>query len=77
MQKPDLPPSLRRWHTIIDDVSDEREDGDGYWVYLAPGFINTMTETHMVHEDTFREIVEQLRDFVEPCACDDCKAYLH
>jgi len=74
VEKKNLPASLRKWHAIIDEVSDERENGDGYWIYLVAGYRNTMTDTHMVHEDTFRECAEQLRDFVEPCTCSDCVA---
>lgn len=73
MEKKSLPASIRKWHAVIDDVSDERDNGDGYWVYLKSGWINTMHEVHMVHEDTLGECAEQLRHSVAPCNCDDCK----
>lgn len=75
MQKQDLPASIRTWHGIIDEVSDERSNGDGYWIYLKPGWIDTMFEVHMVHEDTLAECADQLRNSVEPCTCRDCVEY--
>ena len=73
MNKQDLPASLRKWHAIIDDVSDERSNGDGYWVYLKSGYINTSQDVHLVHEDTLRECAEYLRHDVKPCNCSDCE----
>lgn len=68
-----LPASLRKWHKLIDYVSDERESGDGYWVYLNPGLINTLTETHMVHEDTLTDCAQIFKeDWIQPCKCKWC-----
>jgi hypothetical protein len=73
MQRQNLPASIRRFHAIIEDVSDERDNEDGYWVYLKSGWINKLHEVHMVHEDTLAECADQLKNFVETCSCDDCK----
>ncbi len=47
------------------------KDSDGYWAYLKPGFISDM-ETHMVHEDTVKELMEGIRG-IEECDCEDCQ----
>lgn len=66
-----LPKTLEKFRHLIDDVSDERGMGQGYWVYLKAGLINPWTETHCVHEDTIKECAEQLK-IVKPCQCADC-----
>ena len=52
MDRTKLPRPLRRYAEQIDEVSDERGAGDGYWVYLASGWRTEDGETHCVHEDT-------------------------
>jgi hypothetical protein len=50
-------------HKMVDSISDEREwdripngwrgeNGDGFWIYLVPGFIDPMTEVHCIHENS-------------------------
>jgi len=67
-------------HTLVESVTDEREwlripawavnagveNGDGFWVYLIPGYINRMTDTHCIHEDSPSECLALLRE-VEHC----------
>lgn len=78
-----LPKALRDWAEKNPDKFEEgwtEQDGftrDGswsHWIYLKPGWINTAHEVHLVHEGTVRECLEVLRDSIEPCECDDCKA---
>lgn len=64
-----IPATLRRFATYIDDISDERGDGDGYWVYLVPGWI--CDEVHCVHEDTIRECAKAMR-CIERCTAPNC-----
>lgn len=68
-----LPICIRKYRDTIHSISDERCNGDGYWVYLMPGWINTMHGVHHIHEDTPQDCVSQLKDCVEPCDCEDCK----
>ena len=56
----------------IQEISDERGGGDGIWVYLKPGFINIESETHMIHEDSWKEVIA-MRGFIKPCTCEDCQ----
>lgn len=59
----------------IEEVSDERGSGDGIWVYTKPGFhdgYDPRGPTHAVHEDTWRDVLRQMRS-IEPCACADCR----
>ena len=68
-----IPAVLRKYSKMIEDISDERELDQGYWVYLKPGLINTMTETHMVHEDTPTECAQIFKDdWIKPCCCKEC-----
>lgn len=68
-----LPTSLRKYANLIADVSDERQNGDGYWVYLISGRVNTLHEVHFVHEDTPQECAKLFKLFVDNCHCSDCE----
>lgn len=53
-------------HTIATDprvqsISDERNMGDGVWVYLKPGFLNGSTDTGTIHESSFSKCLRVLR----------------
>jgi len=65
--------SQLRAHPLVDEVLDERSDDNGWWVYFKPGYINTMTETHCIHEMTVKEVCSQF-DYIEKCNCNSCKA---
>jgi len=56
----------------VDEILDERDDDNGYWVYLKPGFINTYSETHCIHEWTAADVLSQARTSIEPCDCESC-----
>lgn len=56
----------------VDEISNEASYGDGYWVYLTPGWIAPSTEAHCVHEWTVRETLEAFRE-VTPCSCEQCQ----
>lgn len=46
--------------------------GDGHWLYLKPGFKNSLDTpgvSHIIHEDTKTECYKQ---DIEKCDCDDC-----
>ena len=72
--------SVERWiekHShLIDEHWIERDEYDyespySYWIYLAPGFINPLTETHCVHEATARDCLDHLKS-IQRCFCSDC-----
>jgi hypothetical protein len=60
----------------VESISDERfgmgREGDGIWIYFHPGWINRLTETHCIHEDTWTECKAMLRS-IKPCACEGCE----
>ena len=56
----------------VEEVGDETSSGDGYWVYLKPGYRDGLSECHAVHEWTIKSLIGAFR-FVEPCNCADCK----
>jgi hypothetical protein len=47
-----LPKCLRPYAALISGVSDDRQYGEGYWVYLVPGWWSHLDETHCVHAST-------------------------
>ena len=49
-----------------------RQDGWSYWLYLNPGWINSATETHCIHECTVKEVKAMFRAVVK-CSCEDCR----
>lgn len=48
-------------HPWVDWISDERDTGDGIWVYLKPGFVWDGTTSH-VHESTAKECCRAMAD---------------
>ena len=67
-----LPKTLERFRKDIVDISDERADGDGYWVYLRRGLQQSAkTQVHNVHEDTVTACARAFK-WVRPCDCPDC-----
>lgn len=63
-----LPTALRKYSKMIAEVSDERESGNGYWVYLRDGFHNSLHDVHLVHESTPAECAAVMALHVEPVA---------
>jgi len=51
-----------RTHPLVEDVSDERRDGNGYWVYLRAPFITTTSDSHTIHEETVAEVRKVFRE---------------
>ena len=49
----------------------ERKDGDGYWVYLANGWMCDEGECHTIHEDTISECARRMKG-VQPCTLPNC-----
>lgn len=50
---------LKDYGHMIKSISDERGSGDGIWVYLKDGYVWD-GETQTVHEDTWKEVYEQM-----------------
>lgn len=75
-----IPASLKPYARYIQEIEDYRvqgKDGDGYWVHLHYGWINTLTETHSVHEDNITQCLKVFKDgFIQPCECAECKLHL-
>ena len=57
---------------MVEEISDERPN-DGIWVYLKPTYINVMTETHIVHEDTWTEVMKSMKRDVKNVAVRKCQ----
>lgn len=58
-------------HPAVDFISDERASGDGIWVELKKGYIDSSSDVHAIHEDTVKEIMDRLPAVTE-CKCKEC-----
>ena len=47
-------------------------DSDGYWCYLNRGWHGDDYGCHVIHEDTQREVLNQIK-WAEHCDCNYCK----
>lgn len=60
-----LPISLQRlWQhypDAIEDISDERSMGDGYWVYLSDQYFYEDGECRTIHEDTIADLYRAMK----------------
>lgn len=54
----------------VQSVSDERSWGDGFWIYLKPGFSND-GGAHCHHEDSPTQAYKVLRNWTFNCDCND------
>ena len=69
-----IPASLKRFEKYIDEIEDYRiqgPEGDGYWIHLKPGWINSADQIHMIHEDNIARCIEKFQ-YVKPCRCEEC-----
>jgi hypothetical protein len=68
------PKSFQKYADKIDEVEDDRQQQNGWWVYLKHGWKSDSDPlgcVHQIHEDTVAECVACLKS-VLPCECDDC-----
>lgn len=53
-------------------IDDERDMGEGYWIYLKAGWSKgDEPGCHIIHEDTVKDCAKQMTAVVA-CQCDDC-----
>ena len=65
---------VARYPDKIEEVSDEDQMGNGYWLYLKPGWIrDSCDEVHSVHEWNMRDLAVAMRR-VAPCDCNECQS---
>ncbi len=50
-------------------------DIDGWWIYLAPGFVVSDERTHAIVETRKRDALDKM-SLVEPCDCAECRGLL-
>lgn len=71
-----VPPTLRQFAYVIEEIEDYRDQGpggDGYWVHLKPGWKDSNRGTHSFHEGGITDVVEEMRLWLAPCNCDECR----
>ncbi len=50
-----------KYTEAIADISDERNNGDGWWIYLKEPFFNPDLECRIIHEETLTECIHELK----------------
>ena len=55
----------------VECCEDERDTGDGYWLYLAPGYYDSESGIHFIHENTGADVARKFKG-VKPCDCGSC-----
>jgi len=70
-------------HPNVESISDEREferrppgedeNGDGFWVYMEPGFRDGLEHLHSFHEHSPSECLKLLKR-IEKCPA-DCECF--
>lgn len=53
-----------KYINAIADVSDERDNGDGWWIYLKEPFFNPQLECRTIHEQKLHDCIRILKDCV-------------
>lgn len=59
-------------HPACAGVADDRQFGDGYWVYTKPGWMIPEMDCHTIHESSIAECYRLIKTAV-PCGCRECK----
>ena len=67
--------SLLEQDDRIQLIDDERNTNDGYWLYLEPGYIDSESGIHLIHEGCIRDLKAKVQGIV-PCDCPDCLVQL-
>ena len=53
-----------KYKAAIKDVSDERNNGDGWWIYLNEPFTNPEMECRIIHEQSLTHCIKILKNIV-------------
>jgi hypothetical protein len=70
--------TLEKFAHMIAEISDERGNGDGIWVYLkkpyADFYFDSYSPTRQIHEQSIKEVVSRLKGVrkIEPADIEEC-----
>jgi hypothetical protein len=70
--------TLEKFAHLIAEISDERGNGDGIWVYLkkpyADFYFDSYSPTRQIHEQSIKEVVSRLKGVrkIEPADIEEC-----
>ena len=53
-----------KYLAAIKEFSDERDNGNGYWIYLKEPYFNPEMECRIIHEQQIRKVISILKDCV-------------
>lgn len=53
-----------KYLAAIDSISDERSNGDGWWIYLKEPFFNPQLECRTIHEQKLSDAINILKHCV-------------
>lgn len=59
----------KKYLDVIEDWTDERNNGDGWWVYVKAPYWNPEAECRIIHEQQLSKCIKILKSVVER----DCK----
>jgi hypothetical protein len=70
--------TLEKFAHLIAEISDERGNGDGIWVYLkkpyADFYFDSYSPTRQIHEQSIKEVISRLKSVrkIEPADIEEC-----
>jgi hypothetical protein len=70
--------TLEKFAHLIAEISDERGNGDGIWVYLkkpyADFYFDSYSPTRQIHEQSIKEVISRLKGVrkIEPADIEEC-----
>lgn len=53
-----------KYLSAINDISDERNNDDGFWIYLKEPYFNRESEGRIIHEETIKDCIRILKEVV-------------
>jgi hypothetical protein len=54
----------KKYKDAIDQISDERMNGDGFWIYLKAPYFNDEMESKIIHEQRVSDCIKILKHIV-------------
>jgi hypothetical protein len=67
----------KKYRPRIVDIIDERNEENGWWLYLTAGWRRDDTDpSHIIHEDTWSAAMSELR-ITRPCDCHECQELIN
>lgn len=59
-----MPRIAKKYEHMVEEVEDDRINNNGWWIYLKDGYITTTTDCHTIHEDTWKQAYDALKNTI-------------